>query len=164
MRQDPSGAGEKNSPARAGPFLGGRGSRRPRLSRRDVYKRQSMGWLIGLAFFILVFFAALTSGISRMETVVSILHDKCRWNRRRATIVTALGSILIGVPSSLGFGLWASAKPLGMSILDFFDFLSKMCIRDRAEFLPGGGGALPLPARRDLSGSAAGGGAGFSPF
>ena len=100
-----------------------------------VFDSMSMGWLIGLAFFILVFFAALTSGISLMETVVSIFQDKFHWTRRRATIVTALGSILIGVPSSLGFGLWASAKPLGMSILDFFDFLSNSVIMPIVAFL-----------------------------
>lgn len=41
-----------------------------------VFDSMSMGWLIGLAFFILVFFAALTSGISLMETVVSIFQDQ----------------------------------------------------------------------------------------
>lgn len=33
-------------------------------------------------------------------------------------------AVVIGVPSSLGFGLWSGFKPLGFSILDFFDFLT----------------------------------------
>ena len=33
-------------------------------------------------------------------------------------------SIILGVPSSLGNGLWKAIKPLGMDILSFFDFIS----------------------------------------
>ena len=82
------------------------------------------GLVIGAAFFLLVLFAALTSAISLMETVVSILQDKLHWNRKVTCLVVAIGAILIGVPSSLGFGVWENIQILGMSILDFFDFLS----------------------------------------
>ena len=30
----------------------------------------------------------------------------------------------MGVPSSLGFGLWGNVKPIGMDFLSFFDFIS----------------------------------------
>ena len=30
----------------------------------------------------------------------------------------------MGIPSSLGFGIWDFVQPLGMSILDFMDFIS----------------------------------------
>ena len=82
------------------------------------------GLVIGAVFFLLVLFAALTSAISLMETVVSILQDKLHWNRKVTCLVVAIGAILIGVPSSLGFGVWENIQILGMSILDFFDFLS----------------------------------------
>ena len=45
-----------------------------------VFNSMPMGGLIGTAFFILVFFAALTSAISLMETIVSIIMDKFKWN------------------------------------------------------------------------------------
>lgn len=89
-----------------------------------VFNSMPMGGFIGAAFFVLVLFAALTSAISLMETVVSIFQDKLHWNRKVTCIVVALGAILIGIPSSLGFGVWESVQILGFSILDFFDFIS----------------------------------------
>lgn len=89
-----------------------------------VFHDMPVGKIVGLLFFILVFFAALTSAISLMETIVSIFMDKFHWKRGiTCTIVTAY-VLLMGIPSSLGFGLWDFVKPLGMSILDFMDFTS----------------------------------------
>lgn len=83
-----------------------------------------VGHFVGGLFFLLVLFAALTSSISLMETIVSILQDKLHWKRMTTCIIVMVGGILIGIPSSLGFGVWDSFKILGLSILDFFDFLS----------------------------------------
>lgn len=93
------------------------------------------GSVIGSVFFILVLFAALTSSISLMETIVSILQDKLRWNRKLSCLIVALLAIAIGIPSSLGFGLWQGVQPLGMSILDFFDFISNSVLMPVVAFL-----------------------------
>ena len=89
-----------------------------------VFDSMPFGTLIGALFFLLVLFAALTSSISLMETIVSIIHDKLHWSRRICTIITTLFSLAVALPSSLGFGAWSDIKPLGMSFLDFFDFIS----------------------------------------
>ncbi|MCH4191755.1 MAG: sodium-dependent transporter [Butyrivibrio sp.] len=89
-----------------------------------VFDTMTGGHFIGAAFFILVFFAALTSSISLMETIVSILMDKFKWKRRRTTVLVTIYCIAVGIPSSLGFGIWSGVKPLGMDILTFFDFIS----------------------------------------
>ena len=89
-----------------------------------VFGSMSMGALVGGAFFLLVLFAALTSAISLFETVVSILQDKLHWNRRLTCLVVFIGVLLVGVPSSLGFGPWEAVQVMKLSILDLFDFLS----------------------------------------
>lgn len=89
-----------------------------------VFNSMPMGSIVGTAFFVLVFFAALTSSISLMETIVSIVRDKTGWERKPACIAVAVFSIILGVPSSLGFGIWSHIAPLGMSILDAFDFIT----------------------------------------
>ena len=89
-----------------------------------VFNNMSFGSVVGAAFFILVLMAALTSSISLMETIVSVLQDRLRWNRVVSCVVTALFAIAVGIPSSLGFGIWSNVTPLNMSILDFFDFAS----------------------------------------
>ena len=87
-----------------------------------------MGTIIGVAFFLLVFFAALTSSISLMETVVSIVMDKTKWGRKLTCLVVTVFSLLMGIPSSLGFNVWSHIKPLGQDILTFFDFMSNSVI------------------------------------
>ena len=82
------------------------------------------GTVIGALFFLLVLFAALTSSISLMETVVSIFRDKFGWNRKFTCIVVFIGCVIVGLPSSLGFGVWKNISIAGLSILDMFDFFS----------------------------------------
>ena len=82
------------------------------------------GQIIGAIFFIMVFFAALTSSISLMETIVAGIQEKFKINRKLSCLVVFAFCILLGLPSSLGFGAWSGIAPLGMDILTFFDFLS----------------------------------------
>ena len=89
-----------------------------------VFESMKGGTFIGALFFLLVLFAALTSSISLMETVVSIVRDKFGWNRKATCIAVLVFSVVLGLPSSLGFGLWSAVSVNGMSILDMFDFVS----------------------------------------
>jgi len=89
-----------------------------------VFDSMPGGTIIGAVFFLLVLFAALTSSISLMETVVSIFRDRLKWNRKVTTLVVLLICIVLGVPSSLGHGLWDDFRIIGMNFLDFSDFIS----------------------------------------
>ena len=83
-----------------------------------------LGNVIGAIFFVLVLFAALTSSISLMETVVSIIQDKFHIERKVTCLIVLGGAFAIGLPSALGFGIWSGIAPLGMDILTFFDFIT----------------------------------------
>ena len=89
-----------------------------------VFETMTGGTAIGIAFFLLVLFAALTSSISLMETVVSIVCDKFKVGRKSACLIVFVFSIAIGLLSSLGYGPLANIKIIGMQFLDFFDFIS----------------------------------------
>ena len=89
-----------------------------------VFASMPFGSVLGTAFFVLVFFAAVTSSISLMETIVSILMDYFHWERKKTAIIVLVYCLLMGIPSSLGFGVWDFIQPLGMSILDAWDFIS----------------------------------------
>ena len=86
------------------------------------------GQIVGALFFLLVLFAALTSAISLMETVVSIVIDKFHVKRVAACIIVFLGMMLLALPSSLGNGVWSHIQILGMDFLTFFDFISNSVI------------------------------------
>ena len=83
-----------------------------------------LGQIAGALFFLLVLFAALTSSISLMETVVSIVIDKFHIKRVTACIIVFIGMMLLALPSSLGNGVWSNIRILDMDFLTFFDFLS----------------------------------------
>lgn len=100
-----------------------------------VFESMKFGTVIGGIFFLLVLFAALTSSISLTETLVSILCDKLKWGRKKACVVVLLFVIAVGVPVSLGFGPLSFIAPFGMSLLDFFDFISNSVMMPIVAFL-----------------------------
>lgn len=89
-----------------------------------VFQQMPGGNIIALLFFILVFFAAITSSISIMEAIVSSLMDKFHLKRIPCCLIVIGICLLLGIPSSLGNGLWANIKILGMDFLTFFDYIS----------------------------------------
>jgi NSS family neurotransmitter:Na+ symporter len=100
-----------------------------------VFDSMSGGGILGALFFILVLFAALTSSISLMETVVSIFMDKLKVGRKAACLIVIGVSIVIGVPSSLGNGIWSGVTILGMDFLTFFDFITNNVIMPVVAFI-----------------------------
>ncbi len=101
-----------------------------------------VGPWVGLSFFLLVVFAALTSAISLYEACVAAVCDLLKMERRPATFFTFfLISFLAGF-SALGYGAWGDVTLgaglrnmgiagdwtrgglMGMQFLDFFDFVT----------------------------------------
>ncbi len=90
----------------------------------QVFASMPFGRLVGALFFLLVLFAALTSSISIMEALVATVCDQFKMKRLPACIVIGGLAIVIGIAPSLGFGIWADVKVIGMGILDFMDFIT----------------------------------------
>ena len=89
-----------------------------------VFASMGMGRIIGIVFFLLVLLAALTSAISLAESCVSTIEDQLGWKRNIASVVIGIIIVILGSFSALGFGMLDFVQILGMSILDFFDFLT----------------------------------------
>lgn len=89
-----------------------------------VFESMAGGQIIGALFFLLVLFAALTSSISLMETVVSIVCDKLKWSRKIALASVFVFSIVMGLLSCFGYSIWDTVTIIGMQMLDFFDFIT----------------------------------------
>ncbi len=82
------------------------------------------GRVIGAIFFLLVFFAALTSSISLVEAIVSVLRENLHWSRLKSCLVVFAFIIVVGSLSSLGFGPLSVISIAGMTILDILDYVS----------------------------------------
>ena len=100
-----------------------------------VFEGMPGGQIIGSLFFVLVLLAALTSSVSLAETVVSILQDKLKIDRRLTCLIVLIGCLVIGLPSALGYGVLGGIKILGMQFLDLFDFISNSILMPIAAIL-----------------------------
>ena len=89
-----------------------------------VFASMGFGTAVGILFFVLVLFAAVTSSIALTESAVSTFEDELHWNRKKSTVVIGIIMLALGTLSSLGYGPLDAVKILGMQFLDFFDFLT----------------------------------------
>ena len=94
------------------------------ITMPKIFARMGFGRPIGILFFVLVLFAALTSAIALCESAVATLEDELHWSRKAGTGVVAVIMLFLGSLSSLGYGPLADVKIIGMQFLDFFDFLT----------------------------------------
>jgi NSS family neurotransmitter:Na+ symporter len=84
----------------------------------------AVGPWVGMAFFLLVIFAAATSAISLYEACVAAVCDVLKIDRKAATFFTGTLVLCLSVFSALGYGAWAGVKLFGLPFLDFFDFVT----------------------------------------
>lgn len=89
-----------------------------------VFANMGFGTAIGVVFFLLVLFAAVTSSIALTESAVSTFEDELHWSRKKSTVFMGMVMLLLGTLSCLGYGPLANFKILGMQFLDFFDFIT----------------------------------------
>lgn len=94
------------------------------ITMPKIFASMGFGRIIGILFFALVLFAAVTSAIALTESAVSTFEDEFKWSRKFGTNVMAVIMVVLGSLSSLGNGPLANVKIIGMQFLDFFDFLT----------------------------------------
>ena len=90
-----------------------------------------IGTMVGIVFFVTVAFAALTSSVSVMEAIVSSVVDKFHMDRKKATLLVAAVTGVVGILVCLGYNvLYFEAilpnTPAGKNaqILDILDYIS----------------------------------------
>ena len=89
------------------------------------------GYIINLSFFILLFFAALTSAISLLEVAVAYLIDK-GWTREKSTWTMGIAIWLVAIPSALsGSAGWQKI----FKDFTFFDVVGKTTFFDKMDYL-----------------------------
>ena len=86
------------------------------------------GEVLGLIFFVMVLFAALTSALSLLEALVSSMIDRFGWTRKKATIFWGILGFVGSVIVCLGYNVfYFEVKfPNGSTgqILDILDYIS----------------------------------------
>jgi NSS family neurotransmitter:Na+ symporter len=98
------------------------------------------GLLIGTVFFVLLFFAALTSSIGMLEPPVSWLRDSFNMSRRKAALAAGSAAFVLGLLAALSFNELSDVRLLGnlaifadKTIFEFFVYVVTQVI------MPAGG-------------------------
>ncbi|TGX82326.1 sodium-dependent transporter [Palleniella muris] len=88
----------------------------------------AFGPIMGLMFFTMVTFAALTSAVSILEAIVAGVMDKWGWSRKKSVAIMAATGFVWSVLVCLGYNIFyfEYELPNGATaqILDIFDYVS----------------------------------------
>lgn len=92
----------------------------------------TIGTFVGILFFAMVLFAALTSAVSIMEAVVASLMDKFHLSRVKAAVIEIVIALVGGLVVCFGYNIWyfEYTLPNGAvaQILDIMDYISNNCL------------------------------------
>ncbi|MGJ0847974.1 sodium-dependent transporter [Tissierella praeacuta] len=102
-----------------------------------VFEVMPFGTIFGIIFFVLVFFAALTSAISLLEVAVAYCIDSLKWTRIKAVSIASTLMFIIGIFASLSMGPMADFHiPLfNRGVFDSLDFFTSNILMPIGGFL-----------------------------
>ena len=88
----------------------------------------AIGMVIGMVFFLMVLFAAITSAVSILEAIVASMMDKFGWSRKKSVVVMSATCFVWSVLVCLGYNVlyFEYTLPNGAvgQLLDIFDYVS----------------------------------------
>ncbi len=88
-----------------------------------IFQQMPGGSIWATLFFLLLFFASITSTISLSEIPITFLIDEYKISRGKAIAITAVLMTVIAVLSALSFSTLSDVKLLGRNLFDFLDFV-----------------------------------------
>ncbi|MCU0631395.1 MAG: sodium-dependent transporter [Methanolinea sp.] len=78
------------------------------------------GAVFAVAFFLVLFFTAITSSVSMLEVSVASLHESLGWSREKTTLILGCLMAAVGLPAALSYSA-ADLTFNGIKVLDFMD-------------------------------------------
>ncbi len=88
----------------------------------SIFQQMTGGYIWALLFFLLVFFASLTSTISLSEIPITFLIEEHKLSRPRAIAWTALFTFALAVLAALSFNALDDVKLWDKNIFDMMDY------------------------------------------
>ena len=87
-----------------------------------IFQQMAGGYVWALLFFLLVFFASLTSTISLSEIPITFIMEEHNVSRPRAIFWTALITFILAAVAALSFNVLSDIKLWGKNIFDMMDY------------------------------------------
>ena len=103
------------------------------ISLPMVFEKMGViGTVVGVAFFVMVLFAALTSAVSILETVTASIMDRFGTGRTKAALIEGVLALILGMIVCLGYNVFyfELKLPNGATaqILDIMDYVSNQIL------------------------------------
>ena len=89
----------------------------------NIFNNLPGGRIWGSLCFVFLSFAALSTVFAVFENIVACLRDLTGWSRKKTCLITCVGLMALSMPCVLGFTVLSNVKIMGLSIMDFEDFL-----------------------------------------
>ena len=89
----------------------------------NIFNNMAGGRIWGSLFFLFMSFAALSTVFAVFENIVACVRDLTGWERKKASMICGLSLMVLCMPCVLGFTVLSHVQILGLSIMDFEDFL-----------------------------------------
>lgn len=89
-----------------------------------AFGQMPAGSLFGLLFFVLVFFAAITSAIALIEPAVAWLSENRGLSRQKASLWAGMVCWFLGIGTVLSFNTWSGRTWFGRNFFELVDFLT----------------------------------------
>jgi NSS family neurotransmitter:Na+ symporter len=87
----------------------------------NIFQQMPGGYWISIAFFSILFMAAITSSVSLVEAIVAWLMEEFGMSRRRGLVVATGSVFVLGSLCALSQVEGSGLRVLGMDIFDLFD-------------------------------------------
>jgi len=89
----------------------------------NIFNNMAGGRIWGSLFFVFMSFAALSTVFAVFENIVACVRDLTGWERKKASLICGGSLAVLTLPCVLGFTVLSHVTILGLSIMDFEDFL-----------------------------------------
>ena len=90
----------------------------------QIFGQLPLGNVISVAFFFILFIAAITSAISLLEVIVAYFTEELKLTRKAAVLIAFTIIGVFGTLSSLSNGVLSDVKIFGKTFFDLFDYTS----------------------------------------
>ena len=107
----------------------------PNVFQQAFSAMPTVGYVIAILFYALLVFAALTSTISMHEIGTAFFHEELHIPRSRAAWILTVVCATLAVFCSLSVGAYESIQVMGLSLMDFCDYLTAQFMLPTGAFL-----------------------------
>lgn len=94
------------------------------VTMSNLFSHLPAGNIFGGMFFLLVFFAALSSALGYLEPVVMTCTELFKMDRKKAVWLSLIVIFVVGFPTIMAQGPWSDILVGGRNFFDFADYLS----------------------------------------